>query len=87
MSIATETLINITEAKYLDDYRIALFFDDGTQRVVDFELFLRRARNPMTTKYLDANRFKEFQIVHGNIEWNGKEMAFPVADLYAGRIE
>ena|ERR1035437_1507679 len=80
-------VINVVEAAYVDGYRLQVTFDDGVTRVIDFEPFLRQARNPMTTKYLDPRKFKQFKIDWGNLTWNDREMIFPIMDLYRGTIE
>jgi hypothetical protein len=81
-----EPLIEVVKAEYTDGYRIALTFADGTRRIVDFAPFLSRAQNPMATQYRDVEKFKQFEIVNGNLNWNDYEMIFPVALLYAGAI-
>lgn len=83
---ATEQLIEVVKAEYVDGYRIALTFADGAWRMVDFAAFLSRAQNPMATQYRDIEKFKQFEIVNGNLNWNDYEMIFPVAQLYAGTI-
>lgn len=79
-------LIEIIRAEYKDGHRIQLWFNDGTQRIVDFRPFLCRARHPVFKKYLDMKEFKKFTIVYGNLDWNDCELCFPVADLYEGKI-
>jgi hypothetical protein len=79
-------MLNISRADYIEGYKILLTFDNPATRLVDFEPFLRHTRNPMTTKYLRLSNFKTFKIVYGNLDWNGLEMCFPIADLYTGNI-
>ena len=55
-------VIEIQNAEYLSDYKIKLTFSDNKGKTVDFEPFLRKAKNPMTKKYLDINRFKDFKL-------------------------
>lgn len=81
-----EQSLAVVSAQYLDGYRLALTFSDGTRRTVDFAAFLRRARNPMATKYRELEQFKQFSIVSGNLNWNDYEMIFPVASLYAETV-
>ena len=81
-----ERCLSLVSAQYLDGYRLALTFSDGTKRTVDFAAFLRRARNPMAIKYRELEQFKQFSIVNGNLNWNDYEMIFPVASLYAETI-
>ncbi len=81
-----DQVIEVVKAEYVDGYRLALTFADGTWRIVDFAPFLERARNPMATQYRKLEKFKQFKIVNGNLNWNDYEMIFPVAQLYAGMI-
>jgi len=80
-------VINVVEAAHVDGYRLRVTFDDGVTQLIDFEPFLRQARNPMTTKYLDLRKFKQFKIEWGNLSWNDHEMIFPIMNLYRGKIE
>ena len=79
-------VISIDKAVYIKDYKISLVFSDGIERVIDFEPFLKKARNPMTRKYLDKEMFQKFTLEHGDIIWNDYEMCFPIWDLYDGKI-
>jgi len=76
----------ITAARYLKNYQIAFDFNDETQTIVDFEPFLKQAKNPMLKKYLDLNQFKNFTVRDGDIDWNDYELCFPIADIYAGHL-
>lgn len=80
-------VIEIHEAKYLGEYKIQLTFSDGKVQEIDFGPFLKKARNPMTNKFLDKNLFKQFHLDHGDLVWGDFEMCFPIWDLYEGRIE
>jgi DUF971 family protein len=79
-------IISIQEVSYIGDYKINFQFSDGVERTVDFEEFLRKAKNPMTTKYLNKELFKSFTLDYGDIVWNNYELCFPVWDLHKGEI-
>lgn len=79
-------VIALQNAEYLDSYRLALVFDDGTRRIVDFGPFLKKSQNPMTTQFLDESKFCQFILEDGDIRWGDYEMVFPLWDLYEGRI-
>ena len=84
---ATKTkYLEVTEAKYVSGYKLRLAFNDGTSCVMDFEPFLRRAQNPMTTQYRQLRKFKRFHLDHGDLMWGDFEMIFPITDLHAGKI-
>ncbi len=86
MKTATTPYIEIIKAKYVSGYKIRLTFNDGTARVMDFEPFLSKARNPDTADYLDLKKFKEFRIEFGDLIWGDYQMIFPIMDLYKGQI-
>lgn len=79
-------LIAIGSANYIGDYAIRLSFSDGTNQLVDFKPFLENALHPSIRKYLDENKFKQFEIVDGNLNWNNYDLIFPIDDLYQGKI-
>ena len=79
-------VISIVNAEYIGEYGIKFSFSDKTEKVIDFSGFLTNARNPMTTKYLDKQLFREFYIEYGDIVWNDYEMCFPIWDLHEGMI-
>ena len=79
-------LIEIKTAKYIGDFAIRLFFSDGLNRLVDFKPFLENSLHPSIRKYLDEDRFKQFQIIDGNLNWNNYDLIFPVNDLYQGKL-
>jgi DUF971 family protein len=78
--------IEIKNAEYLSNYKIRISFSDGNTKTIDFEYFLRKAKNPMTVKFLDMKKFKNFKIEYGDLLWGDYEMCFPLWDLYEGRI-
>ncbi len=79
-------VISIDKAEYKGDYIINLKFSDGVERDIDFGGFLKKAKNPMTKKYLDKELFRSFTLNYGDLIWNDYEMCFPIWDLHEGRI-
>jgi hypothetical protein len=79
-------VISIEHAEYISEYCIKLVFFDGTNRIIDFEPFLKSARNPMTKKYLNVELFKSFKIEYGDLVWNDYELCFPIWDLHEGKF-
>jgi hypothetical protein len=86
MKAQTTNYLEITEAKYVSGYKVRLTFNDGAVRIMDFEPFLRKARNPEITQYRQMRKFKGFRLDHGDLMWGDYEMIFPIADLYRGEI-
>jgi hypothetical protein len=86
MKTPTTNYLEITEARYISDYKIRLTFNDGTVRVMDFEPFLRKARNPDLTQYRRVRKFQQFRLHYGDLMWGDYEMIFPITDLHRGEI-
>ena len=65
--------LEITQASYINDYKLALKFNDGTETTVDLENELNGSVfNPLK----DKSKFKKFSIVFNTIEWeNGADFA------------
>lgn len=65
--------LEITQATYIDDFKLALKFNDGTETTVDLENELNGSVfNPLK----DKSKFKNFSIVFNTIEWeNGADFA------------
>ena len=79
--------LSIEKAKYIDDYKIYLQFNDGKENILDFENFILKSQHPDIKKYQDKNLFKNFNLEYGELEWNDYDLAFPLYDLYQGDIE
>ena len=79
-------VVSIQEVKYKGDYKIYFLFSDGVERIIDFESFLKKSKNPMTNKYLNKELFTSFTIEYGDIIWNDYELCFPIWDLHNGEI-
>ena len=78
--------LKIDSAKYLSDYAIRIRFSDGKERLVDFKPFLSKSLHPSIRKYLDENKFSNFSLTDGNLNWNDYDLIFPLSDLYNGQI-
>ncbi len=84
--IFDEQVITIISAEYIGEYKIKLSFNDNTIQLVDLFPFLNSSLNPLIRKYLDKQEFKNFKIDNGDLEWNGYDLCFPIADLYENNI-
>ncbi len=78
--------LNITNAKYINAYKIELEFNDGKIQVVDFAPFLNSSKHPEVRKYLDLKLFKQYKIIDGDLDWNDFDLIFPIWDLYQAKI-
>ena len=79
-------LIEIKSAVYIGDYAIRIIFNDGVNKLVDFKSFLETSYHPSIRKYLVENKFKEFELIDGNLNWNDYDLIFPIYDLYQGKV-
>jgi hypothetical protein len=79
-------LIAVKSAKYIGDFAVRILFTDGYSRLVDFKPFLETSLHPSIRKYLDESKFKQFEIIDGNLNWNNYDLIFPIDDLYQGKI-
>jgi|TARA_R110002096_G_scaffold258028_1_gene451633 hypothetical protein len=79
--------LKIDSAKYLSDYAIRIVFNDGKERLIDFKPFLSKSLHPSIKKYLDENKFSNFSLIDGNLNWNDYDLIFPISDLHKGQID
>ena len=79
-------LLEIKSAKYIGDFAIRISFNDGINRLIDFKPFLESSLHPSIHKYLDDGKFKNFDLIDGNLNWNDYDLIFPIDNLYEGRI-
>ncbi len=79
-------LLEIKSAKYIGDFAIRIFFKDGVNRLLDFKPFLESSLHPSIRKYLDEEKFKKFDLIDGNLNWNDYDLIFPIDNLYEGKI-
>jgi hypothetical protein len=78
--------LSVVEAQYIGDFAIRVKFSDGDNKLVDFKPFLEHARHPDIKKYLDENRFRNFLIKNGNLDWGDFDMCFPIEDLHKNTV-
>ena len=77
--------MKVVKAKYLDDYKIEIIFDDKKRNVINFLPALKKYAT--CKKYLDITLFKKFKVDSGNIVWgNNWEMIFKIEDLYENKF-
>ena len=81
-----DSYLEISEAVYVSEYKLQIFFSNGQDRIVDFEPFLVKSKNPHIRKFLNLDIFRQYQLQYGDLIWNDYELCFPVNDLYEGRI-
>jgi hypothetical protein len=79
-------ILEIVDVKYVGGYRLEITFQDGKRHQIDFEPFLRKAKNPDIRDFLDPGKFRSYRIEYGDLVWGDMELCFPIMDLYTGQI-
>ncbi len=65
--------LHVTQATYIDDYRLQLTFNNGAEGVVDLQAELYGS---IFEPLLDIETFKQFTLTKRTIEWpNGADFA------------
>ena len=73
--------MKVLSAKYIDDYKVEIIFDDKKKNIINFLPAIKS--NPVCKKYLDISKFKKFKVDQGNIVWgNNWDMIFTLDRLY-----
>jgi len=73
-------LIWINNAKYLGDYRLALTFSNGNERVVDVKDFI--ATHPLFSPLRDKKLFSQFQLDGWTVSWQEGKLDISPEYLY-----
>jgi Protein of unknown function (DUF2442) len=65
--------LELTQASYINDFKLSLKFNDGVEMTVDLE---HELNGSVFTPLRDKNKFQHFSIVFNTIEWeNGADFA------------
>ena len=73
-------LIWINSARYIGDYRLALSFSDGKERVVDVKDFI--ASHPSFSPLQDKQLFSQFQLDGWTVSWQDGTLDIAPEYLY-----
>jgi hypothetical protein len=74
----------VLEAKYLEEYKLLLVFNDNTERIIDFSEFLNNSHYKNEKQYLNKSKFLQFKVDYGDLIWNDFDMCFQGKNLYKG---
>ncbi len=80
-------IVNIVAVNQTGEHRLKLQFNDGTIQEVDFNPFLQHSLHPEIRAFLDAKKFADFKLEHGDLMWGDYELCFPIMDLYTNQID
>jgi len=71
----------VTEARYLNRYRIQLQFEDGSAGVADLSGYPNP--NNVFRAFLDLEYFKRFRVQYGTLIWGNGEVDITPETLYS----
>lgn len=80
----SELLVN--SAKHKTGHILEIQFNDNHVSVIDFAPFIFSSGHPDYEPYKSVERFLDFEIIDGNLNWDDYTMIFPVEDLYKERL-
>jgi hypothetical protein len=64
--------MKVLKATYISGHSINISFSNGENKIVDLAPFLRKAKNPSTSQFLDIKKFKALKLTNGYLTWNGQ---------------
>jgi hypothetical protein len=69
-------MIQVTKARYIDQYRIYLVFNNHKEGIVDLKAVIGKDHRPIFTDLADIDKFKKFKVESDTIVWeNGLDLA------------
>ena len=71
---------DVSEAEYIDNYRIRLTFEDGSSGIADLSEYPNK--NNVFRLFLDMNYFRNFRIEYGTVIWGDGELDIAPETLY-----
>ncbi len=77
-------ILKILSAKYLEDYRILLVFNNNKSVEVNFKDLLESSPYRNEKKFLQPELFQQFRIELGDLVWKDYDMCFQAKNLYNG---
>lgn len=71
---------DVTEAEYIDNYRIGLTFEDGSSGIADLSEYPNE--NNVFRLFLDMAYFRNFRVEYGTVIWGDGELDIAPETLY-----
>ena len=69
-------MIFVTEANYVDDYKLHLAFNDNVEGIVDLSDVICLDHRSIFTELSDIEKFKKFRVDADTVVWeNGLDLA------------
>lgn len=69
-------MIQVKKARYIDNYKIYLVFNNRKEGIVDLKAIIMKDHRPILTELTDIEKFKKFKVDADTIVWeNGFDLA------------
>ncbi len=71
---------DIIKAEYIEEYKIKLTFEDGSDGIVDLSTY--KDKNNVFKSFLDQVYFTDFKVEYGTLVWGNGELDIAPETLY-----
>lgn len=78
--------LSVDAVKHITGHILEIQFNDGHKTMLDFAPFIFSVGHPDYERYKTVEKFLEYELIDGNLNWDDYTMIFPVEDLYTGKI-
>ncbi|MEN9849449.1 MAG: hypothetical protein RL368_2189 [Pseudomonadota bacterium] len=65
-------MFHISNAEYVDNFKIALTFNNDKQGILDFQPFIFQDSRPIFQDLRDESYFKQFKLQSGTLCWSNE---------------
>jgi len=77
----------IKNAKYINNYKLEIEFEDGIIKIIDLESFLKNSKHPIIRRFIVPERFKEVRVEDGTVCWGNNEFDLNPFSIYRGKYD
>lgn len=78
--------LSVVKTNHVTGHILEITFNDGHVSTVDFAPFIFSVGHPDYEPYKKVNKFLDFELEDGNLNWDDYTMIFPVEDLYSNKL-
>lgn len=71
---------NVTEAEYIESYKIKLKFENGKSGTADLKEYIQHGE--IFAGLIDPDNFRNFQVEYGTLTWNSGAIDIAPETLY-----
>jgi len=68
-------ILHVTDAKYISDYKVKVFFNDGLEKIIDLKNYINSKKHPFFQPLRDVNNFKKFNVRKTLVWESGADIA------------